>query len=304
MRTVPAAITAARQSSSSTLCKIWRIERTDGTVYRFTEHDRDLVVDGETFVSTASFDPSAIKVSADLSVGDMDVQGAFDSSYITERDLIAGKYNGASFWVAEALWDNPAAGKDVQKFGWLGNVKEVGGQFTAELLGPERILNRNLLRMFTPACAWTLGDARCGVDLTPMSQSGIVTAVDSNRVFEVTGISIPSGEELDYFTFGLIGFAGTGVENDGLGMEIKSFDGLNMELMLPMPFDVAIGDTFEVVPGCNKSLGACRHKFANVLNFGGFPHPPVTDDTIKGIVGTEVAATDGGIREVLRGDGS
>lgn len=295
MRTVPAAITTARQSAAATLCKIWRIERTDGVVLRFTEHDHDLVVGGETFVSTASFDPSAIKVNADLSVSDMDVQGAFDSSHITAEDLLAGRYNGASFWVAECLWNNVAAGKDVQKFGWLGNVKEVGGRFVAELLGPERILNRNILRTYTPACAWTFGDARCGVDLSTYTQSGVVGAVTNRRVFDVSGIAVPSGEEADWFTFGKITFSGSGVSNDGLSMEVKDFDGSTIELMLPMPFEVSIGDTFDIVAGCNKSLGACRFRFDNVVNFGGFPHAPQSDDVTKGIVNTEVSNPGGGI---------
>lgn len=302
MRTVPAAITAARQSASSRLCKIWRIERADGTVLRFTEHDRDLVVDGETFLATASFDPSAIKVNADLSVSDMDVQGAFDSPYITAEDLLAGRYNGATIWVAECLWDNVAAGKDIQKFGWLGNVKEEGGRFVAELLGPERILNRNILRLYTVACAWTLGDSRCGVTLTGYTQAGSISAVTSRRVFDVTGVSVPSGEEADWFTFGKLTF--TSGQNDGLSMEVKSFNGTAVELMLPMPFDVAASDTFDIVAGCNKSLGACRYRFDNVLNFGGFPHAPQSDDVIKGIVNTETTPTNNAILGPSPTDGS
>ena len=86
MRTVPAPITTARQSASSRLAKIWRIERTDGTVLRFTEHDRDLVVDGETFLATASFDPSAIKASADMSVDDLEVIGEDEDVDVHQRN--------------------------------------------------------------------------------------------------------------------------------------------------------------------------------------------------------------------------
>lgn len=304
MRTVPAAITTARQSASSRLAKIWRIERTDGVILRFTEHDRDLVVDGQTFLATASFDPSAIKASADLSVGDLEVFGAFDSNYITERDLLAGLYNGASFWVAECLWDNVAAGKDIQKFGWLGRVKESGGTFKAELLDPTMKLQQPILRTFGAACDATLGDARCKVDLAPLTQTGTVTAVASNRVFAVSGISIPGGQEADWFTLGTLAWSGTGVENDGLSMEVKGFDGTNVELFLPMVFDVQVGDTFTITPGCNKSLGACINRFANVLNFRGFPHVPVSDDVIKGIVATESTAADGGTMAPSPTDGS
>lgn len=294
MRTVPAAITAARQSAAASLCKIWRMERVDGTVYRFTEHDRDLEVDGETFVATASFDPSSIKASAGLDVGDLEVYGAFDTSYITERDLLAGLFNGASFWVAEVLWDNPGAGKDVLKFGWIGRVKEAGESFRAELLDPTARLQQPIVRIYSSACDADLGDARCGVDLdgSPnFTQIGTVSAVADNRQFLAAGLSLASGEE-DWFQFGRVTWL-TGV-NVGLQMEVRSCDGANVALMLPMPFEVGVGDTFTITAGCNKTLGVCIGRFANQDNFRGFPHVPVSDDVIKGITPTAVEAADGG----------
>lgn len=280
MRTVPAAITAARQSSSSRLCKIWRIERTDGVVLRFTEHDRDLTVDGETYYATASFDASSIKASADLSVDDLDVQGAFDSAYIRAEDLLAGKYHGATFVVSEMLWDNVAAGADVLRWGWLGRVKEVGGQFVAELLGPTVRLNKPLLQMYQPSCRATLGDPRCGVNLAAYTQSGAVTVVNSRRSFEVSGVSVPSGDET-YFQGGLLTFTNTG-DLQGVSMEVQACDGLTVELLLQMPFDIQVGDTFTITAGCDHSLATCRDRFNNVLNFRGEPHAPVSDDMIKG----------------------
>jgi uncharacterized phage protein (TIGR02218 family) len=284
MRTVPAAITTARQSASSRLCKIWRIERTDGTVLRFTEHDRDLTVAAETFLATASFDPSAIKVTADLSVGDLDVQGAFDSAHITAADLLAGRYSGASFWVAEVLWDNTTAGKDIQKFGWLGTIREVGGKFVAELLDPSSRLQMPILRMHGAACDATLGDARCGVSLVSHTQTGTVTSAANQRVFDASDLSLPSGDD-EYFVFGKVTW--TSGLNDGLSMDVQSCDGTTVSLFLPMPFAIAEDDTFTIVAGCNRSLGACRYKFDNVLNHRGKPHVPVTDDVIKGLVKDE-----------------
>lgn len=40
---------------------------------------------------------------------------------------------------------------------------------------------------------------------------------------------------------------------------------------------VAAGDRFRVVAGCDKSADTCRAKFANFLNFRGFPHLPGDD---------------------------
>ena len=39
----------------------------------------------------------------------------------------------------------------------------------------------------------------------------------------------------------------------------------------------AAGDTFSVVAGCDKKFATCKAKFANALNFRGFPHLPGND---------------------------
>ena len=41
-----------------------------------------------------------------------------------------------------------------------------------------------------------------------------------------------------------------------------------------MPEPIAVGDTFTVTAGCDKALSTCRDRFANVVNFGGFPRMP------------------------------
>lgn len=280
MRTVPAAITTARQSNSSRLCKIWRVTRTDGVVLRFTEHDRDLVIGGDTYYATASFDASSIKASGDLSIDDLDVQGAFDSDYIRAEDVLAGKYNGATFVVAEVLWDNLAPGEDVLRWGWLGRVREVGGAFVAELLGPTVRLNKPLLQTYQPSCRAVLGDSRCGVSLAAHTQSGTVLTVTNRRTFTVSGVSVPSGDDT-YFQGGLLTFTSTG-DLEGVSMEVQDFDGTTVDLILSVPFDIQAGDTFDIVAGCDHSLATCRDRFDNVLNFRGEPHAPVSDDTMRG----------------------
>lgn len=296
MRTVPAAITAARQASSSRLCKIWCIERADGTVLRFTEHDRDLTVDGETFLATASFDPSTIKAAGDLAVNDLDVQGAFDSALITAEDMLAGRYHGASFYVAETLWDNPIA-KDVLRFGRIGRVKEIGGKFLAELLSSDVHLAQPVGRLYSATCRAVLGDAMCGVDMGPHTFSGAVVTGGSRLTFTASVVSVPEGDPT-YFVHGIVTF--TSGANDGLSMEVRSFDGTTCALLLSLPFDIADGDTFTITAGCDHSRTTCRDRFNNIRNFQGEPDVPVSDDLIRG----PVRGVDQGAAETPPYDGS
>lgn len=298
MRSVPAAITAARESASSRLCQIWEVTRTDGTILRFTEHDRDIEYDGETYLATASFDPSSIKANADMAVGDMDVKGAFSVGEVTAADVLAGKFQGASFWVGEVLWDAPEEGVDILKFGWLGRCKEVGGQFTFELLGPAMMLQHTIGEIYSPTCRAAFGDSRCKVDTSAYTTTSSVLSVTSRRQFVASVL----GAQWDY---GLLTW--TSGANSGVSIEVRTAETeleeytppylpLTINAFLPTPFDIAVGDEFTLIAGCNKTLAMCRDRFDNVLNFRGEPHVPVSDDLIRG-PGQDTQRSSGGSSE-------
>jgi hypothetical protein len=75
--------------------------------------------------------------------------------------------------------------------------------------------------------------------------------------------------------------------NVGVSMEIREFFAgdpmaetahCTIELYLPLPFDIQVGDTCRVYRGCLKRLFAdCRDTFDNVPNFRGFPSIPGSD---------------------------
>ena len=44
---------------------------------------------------------------------------------------------------------------------------------------------------------------------------------------------------------------------------------------------VTAGDDFTIRAGCDKRIETCGSKFANVVNFRGFPHIPGQDTVIR-----------------------
>ena len=48
-----------------------------------------------------------------------------------------------------------------------------------------------------------------------------------------------------------------------------------------MPEPIAAGDTFAVTAGCDKRFATCRDRFANAVNFRGFPHIPGNDFVVQ-----------------------
>ena len=78
----------------------------------------------------------------------------------------------------------------------------------------------------------------------------------------------------DYFAGGTLRF--TSGLNAGLKpLEIKRYeaDG-TLETFEPFYYAPAIGDAYEMIPGCRKRLADCRDKWNNVINFGGFSNIP------------------------------
>jgi uncharacterized phage protein (TIGR02218 family) len=84
--------------------------------------------------------------------------------------------------------------------------------------------------------------------------------------------------------------------NAGAACEVQAHVRLGplaiLDLWEPMPAPIVAGDAFQVVAGCDKSLASCRDKFANVLNFRGFPDLPGNDYAVAYAV--QGADNDGG----------
>ena len=83
-------------SSATTMAYCWRVTRTDGTVLGFTEHDVDLRYAGQVYSAASGFTGSKLEQSLGLAVNNMEATGALSSDAITESDILAGLYDGAT----------------------------------------------------------------------------------------------------------------------------------------------------------------------------------------------------------------
>jgi uncharacterized phage protein (TIGR02218 family) len=134
-----------------------------------------------------------------------------------------------------------------------------------------------------PTCRFKLGDSRCSVDLEALRVSGSVTGITAPDVR--TGarrrfFTDSSRTEADnYFQLGRLTWT-TG-ENAGLSVDVKLYAAGTFTLEQPMQYDIEIGDQYTVVPGCDRIFETCVNKFANGVNFGGFPHLRGSDDLSK-----------------------
>lgn len=290
MKTLPEGLQAHLDSGTTTLCWCWRLTRRDGAQLGFTDHDRALVFDGTAFEAASGFSATEIKESVGLAIDNLDVQGALSSDRLSEGDLAAGLYDDAAIEIFRVNWQAPAQ-RVLMRAGSLGEIRRGDVAFTAEVRGLAHYLQQPKGRLFQYACDADLGDARCGVDLTTAGNraAGAVLTVTANRLFTASGLGhVTSG----WLTRGLLTW--TSGANSGQAIELRrhslTASIATLELWQAASQPIASGDTFSVTAGCDKQLATCRDKFANVVNFRGFPHMPGNDYVLSvarpGVTGT------------------
>jgi uncharacterized phage protein (TIGR02218 family) len=277
MKTFPPGLQAHLDSGATTLCNCWKLTRADGATMGFTDHDRDLVLDGLTCEAAAGFTASVVESSSGLAVDNLDILGALTSNRLGEGELVAGLFDNAEVEIWRVNWRAPDE-RVLMRKGNLGEVSRGATGFTAELRGLAHRLNQPVGRLYQYACDADLGDARCGLDLGAgaLRGEGVITAVEENRVLTASGLdAFAEG----WFERGRLRF--TGGANRGAAIEVKTHAvtpaGATIELWQAMARDIVEGDQFEVTAGCDKQFATCRAKFGNAIRFRGFPHMPGND---------------------------
>ncbi|NKB51644.1 MAG: DUF2163 domain-containing protein [Rhizobiaceae bacterium] len=276
MRKFSTAMSEHLTQRSTTLCTCWILRRRDGQVLGFTDHDQSLQVAGISCQAITGFQPSQAVSELGLSTDNQEIEGVLDSAAISERDLLAGAYDGARIEIWMVNWRSPDQ-SHLMRVARFGEVIRQDHLFKVQLDGQAEQLNQNHGRSFSRDCDAVLGDARCGVNLTTSAykSSGEVLQIVDRLTLGCSGLD---GFDAGWFAHGQLTWLSG--ENTGLSVEISSSrsdrdDRLN--LWKAMPSAPAIGDTFSITAGCDKSFKTCRSKFANQLRFRGFPHMPGTD---------------------------
>jgi uncharacterized phage protein (TIGR02218 family) len=264
--------------TTTTLARAWRLERSDGLILGFTDHDRDLEFAGTTFRAGAGMTARALAQATGLAVDNTEAVGALSDAGLTEADILAGRWDGARLTIWEVDWTDPAARRVLFR-GSLGEIARQGGAFRAELRGLTEALQQGQGRVFGAVCPAVLGDARCRFDLTTpgFSVETPILAVDAAGG-ELVVAPLPAFAE-GWFGEGRVRFLAGAAQGLTAVVRADLFEGATRRLRLwaAPGAQPAAGDPVRLEAGCDKRLVTCRTKFNNVLNFQGFPHLPGED---------------------------
>jgi len=288
-RAIPAALQTHLNGAVLTLARCYKITRTDGTVFGFTSNNVDVVFGGVTYEAAAAVDDSAVRNQTGSGIDNMDVVGLLQSSRITDADLLAGRYDGATVEVFLVNYkQNPVTDRAVLLTGTIGEITVEDGQYKAEFRPLSQRLKQQVVELTSPLCrASDFGDSRCasggtigGQALSFYQRTGkSVASVASSIQFTVGSVA----DATDFFTYGKVQF--TSGANNGIAREIKShtLSGGAAVLVLqePFPFTVAVNDVVTLTAGCDRKHTTCNTKFSNIANFRGEPYIPGTGQAMK-----------------------
>ena len=203
------------------------------------------------------------------------------SATITETDILDGRWDNATVEIWRVNWQDVSQ-RVLMRRGAIGQVRRGRVQFVAEMRSLAHVLNQSVGRTFQASCDAVLGDTHCGVNPNDpaFKGSGTVVTVAGDRSFTVFGLSAFADSWFALGTLTWTAGANVGRKAEVLTHEVGSTD-ITITLLEAPVLAIAVGDTFAITAGCDKRFETCRDKFANAVNFRGFPHIPGQDTVIR-----------------------
>ena len=272
MKTVTVQMSAHVRAEVSTLCTCWELTRTDGVTFRWTDHDQDVVFEGETYVcAIGGFDRTALESLLELEVSNMDLLGYLEPSSFSREEVQAGLFDAARMRVFLVNWKDPSMGGLPLRWGTLGEVRTTDtGAFQAELRDLKQAYTQTIGQVTTPECTANFGDDRCMMNLDDYTFAAEIVEVVNRRQFRID--IEPETLSDGLFNFGVVKFKSGA--NEGRPVEIYRVQTDMVTLKFPVPNLLAVGDTLDIVAGCDQRPSTCKNVYHNKINFQGFDFLP------------------------------
>ncbi len=282
MRSLPPSLEAKLRTGVTSLARGWRLVRRDGVVVAATEHDRDLQVGGTLFKAAISVIESPVETELSLSPGHAALSGALSLAGVDADDIKLGLWEQARVEAYLIDWQEPNLSVPL----WSGFVQTIvchGSRFELNIQTLEPAMSQMVGRLYARTCDASLGDSRCGVDLTAPAHSASATilTIESDRALILT-----VGQTLDLTALRagmlrVISGRAAGLVRPILQAEQNGAHAA-IRLAQPMPLLPDPGDQVTLSFGCDRRFETCRNRFGNGLNFRGIPTLPGDAITVTG----------------------
>jgi len=265
------------------MVELFTITLTNGTILRFTSGDYNINVGGFVFVPMA-MESRQSKQSIGLSVDDLSIDLFYDGTETILGVTFPQAFRTGLFdyaivkheQVFMTTWQLVVS-SDYCLTIFIGRMDiDPTGRSKAEIKVKAftELLNIQLPRLvYQPGCVNNLYDSNCKINRAAYAVVLTVLAgSNQNTLF------CSQYQAAGYFNKGaIIGLTG---QNIGARMSVSAFAPGIVYLMWALPNVPNVGDTFSLVPGCDRAVATCVNKFNNRSNFRGTPLIPVPESVL------------------------
>lgn len=181
-------------------------------------------------------------------------------------------------------WDSAWVGGYISFLGRLSEVIDSGTAYVQMKVNSGlEVLDANMpADVYQASCLNTLFDTKCAINRAGFQATGTV----ASGAISVSGFPTSLTQADGYFSSGGMGtMLFTTGANAGIRRTVKTY--LNaagaVTFVAPFPSAPAVGDAFQIWPGCDLSQGRCSGFFNNLTNFRGQPYIPIPETMLGGV---------------------
>lgn len=281
MRSIPTGLAGSIAAESTTLCRLWRVTRSDGLVLRFTDATGPIkaTIDPDTsdqvYRADYSFTSSAIFMSKTManqqSVNMTFLLDEVDDTGFKEKDLRLRLYDGAHAEIYVADYENLGAGVLKMFSGRFGTVNISNQKVATVEITPDDTTSSGVkigVEKYSQTCRASLFDSRCKLNADDYKAAFTVSSANGGSI-----VSADFTQESGHWNLGFVKWV-TGA-NAGTVQTVNSNDLSSHSIFLtsPPPLPAEAGDTGFIYPGCDKTRVRCK-QFNNLQNMRAEPDVP------------------------------
>ncbi len=229
-----------------------------------------------------NFKHASLRVETGLKTSDLEITIEADDSYLLNgvpllARIARGEWNFATIEIERAYSAGPGQPWIDKVPRFMGIVTDIGdiGRISVPLTvkSVSYLLDTQWPKdTIMSTCGKVLYSTDCGALASTHQVSGAVQSTPASPTVNGFGTTLTLADS--YFVGGTITFTSGNLA--GLSYWVRSYLHANGIVRLQTPALVAPspGDTFTILPGCDKSQTTCSSRFGNLSNFGGFPYVP------------------------------
>ena len=167
-KSITSALQTALSANSVFTATLLEIERTDGSVFRFTNHDTDLTYDSVTWESSTPFTIGAISHTANLSVDNCQINISTTGNNLSLTDFQTGLFQRAKIRILLVDTQDLTSGDVVLQEGWIGSTDSNELEYVEiTVYGLMKLMDFEVGRVYQPSCDADFGDSRCMFAVNP-----------------------------------------------------------------------------------------------------------------------------------------